>query len=72
MTNTFFFLQLSTSYHIEYIKSTSIFSFFDKKINQNGDKIRASVPVTQVSSLFVKVYFYEQIVESAISSSKDN
>ena len=25
-----------------------------------------------IHSLFVKVYFYEQIVESTISSSKDN
>ena len=72
MTNIFFF---SLSRHIlsrGLHKSNTYFLFFSQiKLPMQG-KIPAALPMTPVSKLFVKVYFYEQIVESTISSNKGN
>ena len=72
MTNIFFFL--STKHIVSYKihKINIYFFFFWQKDKPKRDKSYASVPMTQVSNLFRKVYFYEQIVESATSSNKGN
>ena len=72
MTNIFFFLSVMHIVSQKIHKINIYFFFFWQKDKPKRDKSYASVPVTQVSNLFRKVYFYEQIVESTKTGNKDS
>ena len=72
MTNLFFFLSTKHIVSQKIHKINSYFSLFDMGSGAKMADIFEKPSMTQVSNLFRKVYFYEQIVESATSSNKGN